>query len=107
MSRTACPLRLLLCAVLAMAGSAAAAPPPAAAAASPAAAAPEVANNYSYVRYRADYEVRDDASSVETDEYELLLKTKAGVDKFSQVRLSYSEKLETLEVLAAYAITPD
>ncbi|WP_235430473.1 DUF3857 domain-containing transglutaminase family protein [Xanthomonas sp. MUS 060] len=68
---------------------------------------PEVANNYSYVRYRADYVVGEDATSVETDEYELLLKTKAGVDQFSQVRLSYSEKLETLEVLTAYTITPD
>ncbi|MBN6150137.1 DUF3857 domain-containing transglutaminase family protein [Xanthomonas sp. AmX2] len=77
-------------------------------AAAPAAAAePEASNNFSYVRYRADYEVREDATSVETDEYELLLKTKAGVDQFSQVRLSYSEKLETLEVLAAYTITAD
>lgn len=76
--------------------------------AAPAAAAePEARNNFSYVRYRADYEVREDATSVETDEYELLLKTKAGVDQFSQVRLSYSEKLETLEVLAAYTITAD
>ncbi|RXD92529.1 transglutaminase, partial [Xanthomonas perforans] len=35
--------------------------------------------NYSFVRYRADYEVRADASSVETDEYEILLKTKSAV----------------------------
>ncbi|MBB5944116.1 DUF3857 domain-containing transglutaminase family protein [Xanthomonas sp. 3307] len=98
-------------ALLALAGAAAAQPAPAAHAdadqAAGAAAAPVVSNNYSYVRYRADYEVREDATSVETDEYELLLKTKAGVDQFSQVRLGYSEKLETLEVLAAYTLTPD
>nr|WP_184451999.1 DUF3857 domain-containing transglutaminase family protein [Xanthomonas sp. LMG 8992] len=97
-------------ALLALAGVAAAQPAPAArrdTEQQPAAAAPVVSNNYSYVRYRADYEVREDATSVETDEYELLLKTKAGVDQFSQVRLGYSEKLETLEVLAAYTLTPD
>ncbi|MCC4590674.1 DUF3857 and transglutaminase domain-containing protein [Xanthomonas campestris pv. cannae] len=109
------PLRaarwLLGSALLALAGAAAAQPAPAAHGdtdqAATTAAAPVVSNNYSYVRYRADYEVREDATSVETDEYELLLKTKAGVDQFSQVRLGYSEKLETLEVLAAYTLTPD
>ena len=64
-------------------------------------------NSFSFVRYRADYEVKADATSVETSEYEILIKTKAGVDNFSQVRLSYSEKMETLEVLAAYTLTPD
>ncbi|WP_254458008.1 DUF3857 domain-containing transglutaminase family protein [Xanthomonas sacchari] len=100
---------LLGSALLALASLATAQPAPAAGhdAAPPATAAPVVSNNYSYVRYRADYEVREDATSVETDEYELLLKTKAGVDQFSQVRLGYSEKLETLEVLAAYTLTPD
>lgn len=69
--------------------------------------AAEPANSFSFVRYRADYEVKADATSVETNEYEILIKTKAGVDNFSQVRLSYSEKMETLEVLAAYTLTPD
>lgn len=59
------------------------------------------------MRYRADYEVRDDASSVETDTYEILLKTKSAVEQFSQVRLSYSEKMETLDVLEAYTITSE
>ncbi|WP_198526745.1 DUF3857 domain-containing transglutaminase family protein [Xanthomonas sacchari] len=98
-------------ALLALSGLAGAQPVPAAHSnadqTAGAATAPVVSNNYSYVRYRADYEVREDATSVETDEYELLLKTKAGVDQFSQVRLGYSEKLETLEVLAAYTLTPD
>ncbi|MET0893007.1 MAG: DUF3857 domain-containing protein, partial [Pseudoxanthomonas sp.] len=67
----------------------------------------EPANSFSIVRYRADHEVRADATSVETSEYEVLIKTKAGVDNFSQVRLSYSEKMETLEVLDAYTITAD
>ncbi|GAB2507924.1 DUF3857 and transglutaminase domain-containing protein [Pseudoxanthomonas sangjuensis] len=70
-------------------------------------AAQEAANNSSFVRYRADYEVRADATSVEIDEYEILIKTKAGVDDWSQVRLSYSEKMEALEVLSAYTLTPD
>ncbi|MGH8025535.1 MAG: hypothetical protein ACREO0_02305, partial [Pseudoxanthomonas sp.] len=50
--------------------------------------APEPVNSFSFVRYRADYEVKADATSVETNEYEILIKTKAGVDNFSQVRLS-------------------
>jgi len=87
---------------------------PAVPAASPAAAAPtgqgadaQASNNYSFVRYRADYAVRPDAVNVQTEEYEILLKTKAAVEQFSQVRLSYSEKMETLEVLAAYTLTAD
>ncbi|RZA26982.1 MAG: DUF3857 domain-containing protein [Proteobacteria bacterium] len=59
------------------------------------------------MRYRSDHEVKADATSIETNEYEILIKTKAGVDNFSQVRLSYSEKMDTLEVLAAYTLTPD
>lgn len=73
----------------------------------PAAARAQADTNYSFVRYRADYEVRADASSVETDEYEILLKTKSAVEQFSQVRLSYSEKMETLEVLQAYTVTAE
>ena len=64
-------------------------------------------NNFSYVRYRADYEVRADGSNVETDTYEILLKTKSAVEHFSQVRLSYSEKMETLEVLEAHTVTAE
>lgn len=71
------------------------------------AGAGEPSNSFSFVRYRADHEVKADATSVETSEYEILIKTKASVDNFSQVRLSYSEKMETLEVLAAYTLTPD
>ncbi|WP_313341921.1 DUF3857 domain-containing protein [Stenotrophomonas sp.] len=62
----------------------------------------QASNNYSFVRYRADYVVRPDAGNVQTEEYEILLKTKSAVEQFSQVRLSYSEKMETLDVLAAY-----
>ena len=69
--------------------------------------APEPANSFSYVRYRADYQVNADATSSETNEFEILIKTKAGVDRFSQVRLSYSERMDTLEVLAAYTISAD
>ncbi len=64
-------------------------------------------NNFSYLRYRADYEVREDFSSVETDTYDILLKTKSAVEHFSQVRLSYSEKMQTMEVLEAYTTTAE
>ena len=67
----------------------------------------QAANNFSFVRYRADYVVRPDAGNTQTESYEILLKTKAAVEQFSQVRLSYSEKMETLEVLAAYTLTAD
>lgn len=67
----------------------------------------QASNNYSFVRYRADYVVQPDAGNVQTEEYEILLKTKAAVEQFSQVRLSYGEKMETLEVLSAYTITAD
>lgn len=106
-------LRLLLCGWLfALSLPALAAPSvPAPATARPASPAPAPAgqadNNFSYLRYRADYEVRADAGSVETDEVEILLKTKSAVEHFSQVRLSYSEKMETLEVLDAWTITAE
>ena len=64
-------------------------------------------NDFSFVRYRADYRVNANATNVKTESYEVLLKTKAAVEKFSQIRLSYSEKMETLEVVAAYTLTAD
>jgi len=67
----------------------------------------QASNNFSYVRYRADYVVRPDAGNTQTEEYDILLKTKSAVEQFSQVRLSYSEKMETLEVLQAYTLTAD
>ncbi len=67
----------------------------------------EASNNFSFVRYRADYVVRPDAGNVQTESYEILLKTKAAVEQFSQVRLSYSEKMETLDVVSAYTLTAD
>lgn len=67
----------------------------------------EASSSFSFVRYLADYVVAPDYTSTETDEYEVLVRTKAGVDTWSQVRLSYSEKMERLEVLAAYTLTPD
>lgn len=72
-----------------------------------AAATAEATSNFSYVRYLADYVVAADYTSSETDEYDVLVRTKAGVDAWSQVRLSYSEKMERLDVLAAYTLTPD
>lgn len=79
------------------------------AAVAPAAAAQDaaVSNDYSFVRYRADYQVRANASNTKTESYEVLLKTKAAVEQFSQIRLSYSEKMETLEVVSAYTLTAD
>ncbi len=76
-------------------------------AASPSANAKEAANNASHVRYRADYVVAADATYTETDTNDILVKTKAGVDGYSQVRLNYSSKHETLDVLEAYVVSPD
>lgn len=64
-------------------------------------------NDFSFLKYRGDYQVHEDASSESTESVEILLKTKTAVDKFSQIRLSYSEKMESLEVLAAYTLTPE
>jgi len=106
-------LRLLLCGCLFALSLPVLAAPSAPAPANPRPAAPAPAapaqadNNFSYLRYRADYEVRADAGSVETDEVEILLKTKSAVEHFSQVRLSYSEKMEVLEVLEASTITAE
>ena len=67
----------------------------------------EINNDFSYVRYRADCEVHADASSTKTESHEILLKTKAAVEGFSQIQLNYSEKMEELEVLSAYTLTAD
>lgn len=66
-----------------------------------------ISNDFGYVRYRADHEVHADASSVSTESVEILLKTTAAVEQFSQIYKSYSEKMETLEVLSAYTLTAD
>lgn len=66
-----------------------------------------VSSDFSFVNYQADYQVKPDATSVKTESREILLNTKAAVDRFSQIRLSYSEKMETLEVLSAYTLAPD
>ena len=67
----------------------------------------EASNNFSFARYRADYVVDADAGNTQAEHYDILLKTRSAVDQFSQVRLSYSEKMETLEVLEAYTLTAD
>ena len=97
-------LACLLAASPALAGASASAPNPAPPSVGSDA---EASNNFSFVRYRADYVVRPDAGNVQTETYEILLKTKAAVEQFSQVRLSYSEKMETLDVVSAYTLTAD
>ncbi len=97
-------LACLLVASPALAGASASAPNPAPPSVGSDA---EASNNFSFVRYRADYVVRPDAGNVQTESYEILLKTKAAVEQFSQVRLSYSEKMEALDVVSAYTLTAD
>ncbi|AOA72335.1 DUF3857 domain-containing protein [Stenotrophomonas rhizophila] len=107
---TACALALapLLVSAQAVAPAQVPAPAMAPAPAPPAATSDtQASNNFSFVSYRADYVVRPDAGNVQTESYDILLKTKAAVEQFSQVRLSYSEKMETLEVLSAYTLTAD
>lgn len=104
----ACALAWAPLQVMAQAAAPAPTPVPAIAPTSaPASNDTQASNNFSFVQYRADYEVRADASNVQTESYDILLKTKAAVEQFSQVRLSYSEKMETLEVLSAYTLTAD
>ncbi|CAI0827133.1 TPA: DUF3857 domain-containing protein [Serratia marcescens] len=104
-------MKIAIPSILLLAGLTATHPATVLAAAPPAAAAQgqnDTANNdFSFVRYRADYRVNANATNVKTESYEVLLKTKAAVEKFSQIRLSYSEKMETLEVVAAYTLTAD
>ncbi len=97
-------LACLLAASPALAGASASAPNPAPPSVGSDA---EASNNFSFVRYRADYAVRPDAGNVQTETHEILLKTKAAVEQFSQVRLSYSEKMEALDVVSAYTLTAD
>jgi outer membrane lipoprotein-sorting protein len=102
------PLRNgLLAALLLPFGSALAVEAPAIPAAAPmqGASPAEASNNFSFARYRADYVVDADAGNTQAEHYDILLKTRSAVDQFSQVRLSYSEKMETLEVLEAYTLT--
>ena len=107
---TACTLALAPLLVSAQAVAPAPVPAPAMAPAPAPPAAPsdtQASNNFSFVSYRADYVVRPDAGNVQTESYDILLKTKAAVEQFSQVRLSYSEKMETLDVVNAYTLTAD
>lgn len=67
----------------------------------------EASNNFAYLDYHADYQVNADATHVETDTVEVLIHNKGGVGDWSQVRQGYSEKMETLEILSAYMVTPD
>lgn len=102
-------MQIAIPSILVLAGLTAAQPAMLLAADTTTASAQEVAvrNDFSFVRYRADYQVQANASNVKTESYEVLLKTKAAVEKFSQIRLSYSEKMETLAVVSAYTLTAD
>ena len=60
----------------------------------------EASNNFSIVRYRADYQVRPDAGNVQTETYEVLLKTKASVEQFSQVHIADGLVLPVSGILA-------
>ena len=84
--RSAC-LVLLSCLCLPALSQARLAP---AAATAPVANVKEAANNASHVRYRADYVVEADATNIETDYNDILVKTKSGVDAYRQARLNYS-----------------
>ena len=75
--------------------------------ATPSQRAEKASTDISYKRYQADYEVNADASSSKVENLEILLKTKAAVDQYSQVRLQYSESMQTLEVLSAHTLTAE
>lgn len=67
----------------------------------------EVSNNFSIVCYCVDYQVWFDVGNVQIEIYEVLFKIKVFVEQFSQVWLSYSEKMEMLEVFGVYIIIVD
>ena len=51
--------------------------------------------------------VRADASTVNTVEMLMRIDTAAGVDRYAERRIAYSDSLETLEVLEAWTLTAD
>lgn len=67
----------------------------------------EVIISFSFVWYCVDYEVCVDVGSIQIEVYEILFKIKVVVEQFSQVCLSYSEKMEMLDVLEVYMFIVD
>lgn len=66
-----------------------------------------VGTNFTISRLRIDYRVKEDASSEQTERYEIVLNTSTAVDELSQVHLDYDEKVERLEVLEAFTLSAD
>jgi transglutaminase-like putative cysteine protease len=55
----------------------------------------------------AEYDVDEHAKSVLRMRIEVLVKNRAAVDRWSQVRLEFNQRMESLDIVEAYTLTPD
>src|SRR5271167_2297676 len=60
-----------------------------------------------FVSYHAHYDVNPDGTHVETQSWALKVLTEQGVAEAQQAPVSYSDRLETMEVLSAYTLKKD
>ena len=55
----------------------------------------------------ADILVRADGSDTQTNEIQTLVRSQLAVDSLSQVDIPYLENTQSVQIIAAYTITPD
>ncbi len=60
-----------------------------------------------YVRYRAHYDVNADGTHVETHDWALKVLADQGVSFANQASISFSDRLQTAEILSAYTLKKD
>src|SRR5271170_3408198 len=60
-----------------------------------------------YAWYHAHYEVNPDGTHVETKEWALKVLSEQGIDEAQQASVSFSDRLEKLEILSAYTLKQD
>ncbi len=60
-----------------------------------------------YVRYRVNYRVNADGTDVQTREWALKVLTEQGIAIANQASVSFSDRLESAEILSAYTLKAD
>ena len=60
-----------------------------------------------YVRYHSSYDVNADGTHVETHEWALKVLVEQGLARANTASISYSDRLQRAEILAAYTLKPD
>lgn len=60
-----------------------------------------------YLRYRADYQVNADGTDVETCEWALKVLSEQGIPMANQDSVSFSDRLQNAEIIAAYTLKAD